>query len=60
MIAIPVARIIARSTLFLELADNGILDPDEAVQLMEFLDSRLPPCSHRRNGRNPLCLRLPA
>ena len=60
MIAIPVARIIARSTLFLELADDGTLDPDEAAQMMEFLGPRLPPRSHRQNGRNPLCLRLPA
>lgn len=41
MIATQIARIIADFVLFLELTDDEILDPDEAVQMMEGLGSRL-------------------
>jgi len=41
MIAIQVARIIADFILFLDLTDDDKLDPDAAVQMMEWLGSRL-------------------
>lgn len=41
MIVTQIARIIADFILFLDLTDDEILDPDAAVEMMEFLGSRL-------------------
>lgn len=41
MIAIQVARIIAHFSLFLDLTEDDILDPDEAIQMMELLGADL-------------------
>jgi len=41
MIAMQVARIVAGVVLFLELTYDEILDPDAAVEMMEWLGSRL-------------------
>jgi len=41
MIATQIARIIADFMIFLELTDDEMLDPDEAVEMMELLGSRL-------------------
>lgn len=37
MIAIQIARIIARFVIFLELTDDDIVDPDVAVKMLEAL-----------------------
>lgn len=37
MIALQIARMVANFTLFLDLTDDEILDPDAAVQMMEEL-----------------------
>ncbi len=41
MIATQIARIIADFFLFLEVTDDEILDPDAAVEMMEWMGSRL-------------------
>lgn len=41
MIAIQIARIIAHFSLFLDLTEDDILDPDEAIQMMELLGADL-------------------
>jgi hypothetical protein len=41
MIAEQIARIIADITLFLDQTDDEILDPDAAVEMMEWLEGRL-------------------
>lgn len=41
MIATQVARIIADFILFLDTTDDEILDPDAAVEMMEWLSHRL-------------------
>lgn len=41
MIVTQIARIIADFMIFLELTDDETLDPDEAVEMMELLGSRL-------------------
>jgi hypothetical protein len=41
MIATQIARIIADFVLFLELTDDETLNPDEAVEMMELLGSRI-------------------
>ncbi|MEG3125006.1 hypothetical protein [Sphingomonas sp. GB1N7] len=41
MIATQVARIIASFVMFLELTDDDKLDPDEAVEMMEYIGSQL-------------------
>jgi hypothetical protein len=41
MIATQIARIIADFVLFLEMTDDEILNPDEAVEMMELLGNRL-------------------
>lgn len=41
MIEVQIARIIANFIVFLELTDDETLDPDEAVEMEEFLGWRL-------------------
>jgi hypothetical protein len=41
MIILQIARIIANFSLFLELTDDEILDPDAAVEMDEFLGASL-------------------
>lgn len=41
MIVLQIARIIANFSLFLDLTDDDLLDPDEAVQMMELLGADL-------------------
>jgi hypothetical protein len=41
MIATQIARIIADFMIFLDLTDDEILDPDAAVEMMEWLGVRL-------------------
>lgn len=41
MIAIQIAQIIADFFLFLETTDDEILDPDAAVEMMEWMGHRL-------------------
>jgi len=41
MIAIPVARIIARFVVFADLTGEDLLDPDVAVEMMEVLGAQL-------------------
>lgn len=41
MIAIPVARIIARFVVFADLAGEDLLDPDVSVEMMEVLGAQL-------------------
>ena len=40
MIVNQIARIMADFVIFLELTDDETLDPDEAVEMMEFLGTR--------------------
>ncbi|KQS48337.1 MULTISPECIES: hypothetical protein [unclassified Sphingomonas] len=41
MIAIPVARIIARFVVFADLTGEDLLDPDVSVEMMEVLGAQL-------------------
>lgn len=41
MIAIQVARIIARFVIFADLTDEDVLNPDAAVEMMEVLGAQL-------------------
>lgn len=41
MIVLQIARIIANFALFMDLTDDDILDPDAAVEMMEFLGGSL-------------------
>lgn len=41
MIAIPVARIIARFVVFADLTGEDLLDPDVSVEMMEVLGAHL-------------------
>lgn len=41
MIVVQIARIIADFSVFLDLTDDDVLDPDGAVQMMEWLGGRL-------------------
>lgn len=41
MIVLQIARIIASFALFMDLTDDDILDPDAAVEMMEFLGGSL-------------------
>lgn len=41
MIILQIARIIANFSLFLDLTDDDILDPDAAVEMMELLGANL-------------------